>query len=74
MCSPSTSECRRLATDAVDAARARFDSAEYHAESTGKIPYVKKQLTDIDYDAFEALVTQRRSVRWYEERLRFRAS
>ncbi|WP_119696981.1 nitroreductase family protein [Microbacterium halotolerans] len=54
--------------DVVDAARARFAGAGYDAEPTGKIPYVKQQLSDIDYEAFEALVAQRRSVRWYEER------
>ncbi|MGZ0710522.1 nitroreductase family protein (plasmid) [Coraliomargarita sp. W4R53] len=52
----------------VDAARARFAAAEYPGELTGKIPYVKKQLSDIDYDSLEQLVMQRRSVRWFEER------
>lgn len=52
----------------VDAARARFQAAAYPGEPTGKIPYQKKQLSDIDYDALEKLVMQRRSVRWFEER------
>lgn len=53
---------------AVDAARERFARAEYMGESTGKIPYPKKQLSDIDYDSLEKLVMQRRSVRWFEDR------
>jgi nitroreductase len=52
----------------VDAARARFEGAGYPAESTGKIPYPKKQLSDIDYESLEKLVMQRRSVRWFEDR------
>lgn len=52
----------------VDAARARFASAGYLGEFTGKVPYVKKQLSDVGYDELEQLVVQRRSVRWFEER------
>ncbi|WBU37763.1 nitroreductase family protein [Homoserinibacter sp. YIM 151385] len=53
---------------AVDAARARFEALGYGAESTGKIPYVKKQLSDISYAQFEELAMQRRSVRWFEQK------
>ncbi|MEV8273898.1 nitroreductase family protein [Microbacterium sp. NPDC077184] len=52
----------------VDAARARFGNALYSGEFTGKIPYVKKQLSDVGYDELEKLVMQRRSVRWFEDR------
>ncbi len=52
----------------VDAARGRFVAAGYAAEPTGKIPYPKKHLSDIGYDELERLVTQRRSVRWFEQR------
>ncbi|WP_194422076.1 nitroreductase family protein [Microbacterium abyssi] len=52
----------------VDAARVRFEAAAYPGENTGKIPYPKKRLSDIDYGALEKLVMQRRSVRWFEER------
>jgi nitroreductase len=52
----------------VDAARSRFDAAEYPGEFTGKIPYVKKQLSTVGYDDLERLVMQRRSVRWFEDR------
>jgi len=56
-------------TDAtVEAARARFERAGYPGRSTGKIPYVKKQLSDLSYDDLEGLVMQRRSVRWFEQR------
>lgn len=53
---------------AVDAARARFAAAAHDGDETGKIPYVKKQLSDIEYDDLEKLVMQRRSVRWFEDR------
>ncbi|WP_152352357.1 nitroreductase family protein [Brachybacterium subflavum] len=52
----------------VEAARARFEAAEHSLEPTGKIPHAKETLSDIDYDALEKLVMQRRSVRWYEQR------
>lgn len=52
----------------VAEARRRFQAAEYPGEPTGKIPYPKKQLSDIGYDDLEKLVMQRRSVRWFEER------
>lgn len=56
-------------TDAtIEAARARFDRAGYPGGSTGKIPYVKKQLSELSYDELEGLVMQRRSVRWFEQR------
>ncbi len=51
----------------VEAARARFTAAQYPGEFTGKIPYVKKQLSEVSYDELESLVTQRRSVRWFEQ-------
>lgn len=54
--------------DAVDSARVRFEAAVYPGELTGKIPYPKKWLSDIEYDSLERLVMQRRSVRWFEER------
>jgi nitroreductase len=56
------------ADETVAAARARFEAAGYPGETTGKIPYPKKHLSDIDYDSLENLVMQRRSVRWFEER------
>lgn len=52
----------------VHSARRRFEETGYRAESTGKIPYVKKQLSDVDYAEFENLVMQRRSVRWFDEK------
>lgn len=56
-------------TDAtVEAARARFEQAGYSGRSTGKIPYVKKQLSELSYEELESLVMQRRSVRWFEQR------
>ncbi|MGL4257214.1 MAG: nitroreductase family protein [Microbacterium sp.] len=51
----------------IEAARARFLAAEHAGEPTGKIPYVKKQLSQLEYGEFEDLVMQRRSVRWFEE-------
>lgn len=53
----------------VLSARKRFEDTGYQADSTGKIPYVKKQLSDVDYAEFESLVTQRRSVRWFEDKV-----
>ncbi|MDY0909003.1 nitroreductase family protein [Microbacterium sp. CFBP9034] len=52
----------------IAAARARFDAAAHAGEFTGKIPYVKKALSEIDYEGLEDLVMQRRSVRWFEQR------
>ena len=52
----------------VHSARRRFEETGYQADSTGKIPYVKKQLSDVDYAEFESLVMQRRSVRWFEDK------
>lgn len=47
-------------------ARARFDAAEYEADATGRVPFPKKQLSEISYADLEKLVLQRRSVRWFE--------
>ncbi|WP_194409114.1 nitroreductase family protein [Microbacterium cremeum] len=52
----------------VEAARERFERAAYPGEFTGKVPYVKRALSHIEYDDLEELVTQRRSVRWFEDR------
>lgn len=52
----------------IDAARARFERAGHDAEFTGKVPYVKKSLSEISYAELEDLVMQRRSVRWFEDR------
>lgn len=52
----------------LSAARKRFEATGYRAEPTGKIPYVKKQLSDLDYADLEKLVMQRRSVRWFEDK------
>ncbi|MEZ3159111.1 nitroreductase family protein [Microbacterium sp. BWT-B31] len=52
----------------VQAARSRFEAAEYPGESTGKVPYVKTSLSDVDYESLSSLVMQRRSVRWFEDR------
>ncbi|WP_127818205.1 nitroreductase family protein [Microbacterium sp. CPCC 204701] len=52
----------------VQAARERFESAEYPGRFTGKIPYVKRLLSEVDYESLESLVMQRRSVRWFEDR------
>ncbi len=52
----------------IQAARTRFAAADHPGEFTGKVPYVKKQLSDVDYDSFEKLVLQRRSVRWFEQK------
>ncbi len=52
----------------VQAARARFEAAAYEGEFTGKVPYVKKQLSDMTYDELQSLVMQRRSVRWFEQK------
>jgi nitroreductase len=52
----------------VDAARVRFEAAGHGAAFTGKVPYVKKSLSQISYDELEDLVMQRRSVRWFEQR------
>lgn len=52
----------------VDAARTRFEAADHDAEFTGKVPYLKKSLSQVSYDELEDLVMQRRSVRWFEQR------
>ena len=52
----------------VEAARERFAKVEHGAESTGKIPHPKEQLSDITYDELDLLARQRRSVRWFEQR------
>lgn len=56
------------ADDTIAAARTRYEAAAYPDQTTGKIPFPKKQLSDIDYDSLEQLVMQRRSVRWFEDR------
>ncbi|MAM54160.1 nitroreductase family protein [Microbacterium sp. UBA3394] len=52
----------------VDAARARFMAAGYAGEFTGKVPHPKEHLSNLSYDDLERLVTQRRSVRWFDQR------
>lgn len=52
----------------VSAARKRFEASDYIAETTGKVPYLKQQLSEIGYAEFEKLVVQRRSVRWFDGR------
>jgi nitroreductase len=52
----------------IAAARGRFVAAGYGGEFTGKVPYVKKALSDLSYESLEELVVQRRSVRWFEDR------
>lgn len=54
--------------DTIRAARERFTVAAHDGEDTGKIPHPKQQLSDVSYDSLEQLVTQRRSVRWFEQR------
>lgn len=53
--------------DTIRKARQRFELTEYSAEDTGKVPQRKQQLSDIEYDDLENLVTQRRSVRWFTQ-------
>ena len=49
-------------------ARVRFQAADYRGSAeTKKIPYPKKQLSDIAYADLERLVMQRRSVRWFSD-------
>ncbi|MBB2976337.1 nitroreductase [Microbacterium endophyticum] len=56
-------------TDAtVEAARERFESTQFIGEFSGKIPHPKEHLSDIEFDALERLVRQRRSVRWFEQK------
>ncbi|MCR2813591.1 MULTISPECIES: nitroreductase family protein [Microbacterium] len=52
----------------IAAARDRFHAATGERESTHKIPHPKEKLSDIAYEDLELLVTQRRSVRWFEQR------
>lgn len=52
----------------VDAARARFEAMPAPTAPTGKVPYVKKQLSSVTYDELHELAMQRRSVRWFEQR------
>ncbi|MEV8266688.1 nitroreductase family protein [Microbacterium sp. NPDC076911] len=52
----------------VEAARARFEGTAHDGEFTGKVPYLKKQLSEITYEELESLVMQRRSVRWFDSR------
>lgn len=61
----------RVATGAhpiVDAARARFAALPSLGEPTGKVPYVKRSLSDVTIEELEQLATQRRSVRWFDGR------
>lgn len=51
----------------VDDARRRFAALEHPTTFTGKVPYIKKQLSSIAYDDLEDLVMQRRSVRWFDD-------
>ncbi|MBH0009722.1 nitroreductase family protein [Salinibacterium sp. SWN1162] len=52
----------------VDAARARFSALSYTPADTTKVPYAKKNLSDISYDQLHELAMQRRSVRWFEQK------
>ncbi len=52
----------------VASALAQFQAVDYQGEFTGKVPYVKKRLSEITYEEFESLAMQRRSVRWFEQR------
>lgn len=52
----------------VETARARFEATAYPGSFSGKVPYVKRELSDISYTALEELVVQRRSVRWFDQK------
>lgn len=52
---------------AVDGARARFASLGYTPATRESVPYVKKQLSNVEYDDLYALAMQRRSVRWFDQ-------
>lgn len=53
----------------VDAARARFTAAAYDGAYTGKVPHLKETSAKVAYEDLESLVRQRRSVRWFEQRV-----
>jgi len=53
----------------ISSARARFEAAGYVGTTDiKKIPHLKEQLSVVSYDDLEDLVTQRRSVRWFDDR------
>jgi nitroreductase len=52
----------------VDAARARFEATDYVAASADKVPHPKREISGVTYDQLSELATQRRSVRFFEQK------